>query len=347
MNRSAESGQAGITANPCTDKTYFATTRQIRLGEIRQHPTLQNRNTTTSMRRSRQRAEERAAHISKLAQNIEAEGLKAPLALVAMAEHEVQRTGQRFWLVGGHHRFEALKLLKQPEASAILLAGSGLHDARKISYDQNNDIAIPLKDDQLLANAWRALNDPSHDDYRKRTIKAMAIWARLTERTIDRMYEVRRRWAAHAQNIDYHQDRAAAKERGQKGLRAFNQALDDYCGQHLKTLYTYDYGVLKRELERGTEVARVEERQLIRRTVCAVMETLNAYGIDDVRVQRSVVKQIDDILARSKTYYEACELAAARYNDDSSAKLERYIRLQEDTQLLASGLDAIDDTSDF
>jgi ParB-like nuclease domain len=321
--------------------------QQVRLDDIRQHPTLQNRNTTASMRRRRQQSEERAAHISKLAQSIGAEGLKSPLELVEMAGHEVQQTGQRYWLVGGHHRFEALKLLKQPEASAVLLVGSGLHDARKHSYDQNDDIIVPLKDDQLLANAWRALNDPAHDDYRKKTIKAMATWARLTERTIDRMYEVRRRWAAREQDIDYHLKRSAAKEQGQKGLRAFNQALDDYCDQHLMTLYTFDYGVLKRELERGTEVARLEERELIRRTASTVMETLNAYGIDNVPVLRSVVKQIDDILARSKTYYEACELAAARYHDDASAKLERYIRLQADAQLLTSGLETIDDTSDF
>lgn len=320
---------------------------QIQLSDIKQHPTLQNRNTTTAMRRRRQRAEEQAAHVSKLAQNIAAEGLKTPLEVVEMAEHEKQRTGQRYWLVGGHHRYEAMTLLKQSEAPAIILEGTGLNEARKHSYEQNSDIVAPLKDDQRLSNAWRALNDPGHDHYRKKTIASMASWARLTERTIDRMYEVRRRWAAREQDIDYQQGKATAKEQGQRGLRAFNQTLDDYCDQHLMTLYTFDYGSLKKELERGTDEARLEERHLILRTVPTVMETLNAYGLDDVRVMRSVIKQIDDILARSKTYYEACELAAARYNDDTSANLERYIRLKEDTPLLMSNLEAIDDTSDF
>lgn len=321
--------------------------QSIPLEAIKHHPTLQNRNTTTAMRRRRQDAEERAAHISKLAQSIEVEGLKTPLELVAMTETEAAATNKLYWLVGGHHRVEALKVLGLTDAPTVLLEGCGLQVARRHSYQQNSDIIVPLRDDQLLANAWRAINDPTHDDYRRLTIKAMARWARLTERTIDRMYEVRRRWAAREQNIDYQELRAKAKESKQRGLRAFNQELDSYCGQNLMTLYTFDYGMLRRELERGTKQAHLEERQLIKRTAATVMQTLNEYGLDDVRVMRSVIRLVDDVLARAKTYYEACEMADAQYQDSASANLERYIRLQEDTGRLTSILTPIDDTPDF
>ncbi|WAE63598.1 ParB/Srx family N-terminal domain-containing protein [Stutzerimonas sp. R40042] len=316
---------------------------------IKQHACLQNRNTTSAMRRSRQRAEERAAHISKLAQSIEAKGLEKPLDLVEMTEDEANITGQRYWLVGGHHRLEALQILKHAEVPAILLEGRGLPVARKHSYQQNDDIVAPLKDDQLLANAWRAINDPDHDEFRLKTIKEMAQWARLTTRTIDRMYEIRRRWAAFEQDIGYEEERVKAKEQGQRGIRAFNADLDGYCNQrqHLFTLYSQDYGMLKKSLERGTEQATIEERQLIARTVPAIMQQLNCYGLEDTAALRSVLKHLDGILAEAKDYYHACELAEVRYQDSSSAQLERYLRLQEDAERLTSTLAPVEEHSDF
>ncbi len=318
----------------------------VPLDSIRTHPTLQNRNTTTSMRRERQRAEEMAGHISRLAQNIEAKGLEQPLELMLMTDHEAKKSGQQYWLVGGHHRLEAMTLLKWRTVPATLLSGAGFACARRFSYEQNSSIARELKDDQRLANAWRALNDPDFDDYRKMTHNELAVWARLTDRTIDRMYEVRRRWAAREQGIDYEDARSNAKKQKQRGLRAFNQGLDNYCDQHLKRLYGCDYGALKGELSRGTEVARIEERQLIRRTASAVMEMLNAYGLDSIPALRAVVRQVDDALAGSKTYYEACDRAAARFTDDTNANLQRYVRLLDDASRLTGGLEAID-TPDF
>lgn len=320
--------------------------QSIPLAAIRRHSMLQNRNTTASMRRQRQEAEQRVAHITRLAQSIEANGLQKPLELVAMAEIEAERTGQRFWLVGGHHRLEALELLSRQEATAIILGGEGLQEARRHSYLQNDELFRQLEDDQRIDNAWRAMNDPSFDTFRVKTNKELAGVFNITTRTVDRMREVRRRWASQEQDIDYKAERAKAKEQGQRGIRAFNQELDDYCNQHAMVLFTSDYGKLKKELERGTEEATLEARQLIARTAATVMQTLNYHGLDDIYVLRSVVKQVDDILAKAKTYHEACDLADARYHDNASANLERYIRNQEVAPMLINVLKPIEE-SDF
>lgn len=321
--------------------------QSIPLAAIERHPTLQNRNTTTSIRRNRQEAEERAAHISRLAQDIKANGLQKPLEVVCMTAHEVSRTGKRYWLVGGHHRIEALLLTKHPEAPAIILDGEGLQAARHLSYLQNAELYRQLDDSQRTGNAWRAINDPEFDTFRRKTIKEQAITFHLTERTIDRMLEVRRRWAASRQDINYQEERAKAKKQGQRDLRAFNAELDSYCGQHLEEIYRQDYGMLKRELERGTEEATMEERQLIKRTTAMIMQALNGSGLNDIGPMRAVVKELDQILAKAKTYYEACDLADVRCLDNSSANLERYLRLQEDAPLLTSQLAVEEDNPDF
>jgi hypothetical protein len=321
--------------------------RSIPLTAIRQHTTLQNRNTTSSMRRGRREAEQRVDHVARLAQSIEAKGLETPLELVAMTNTEAKSTGQLFWLVGGHHRMAALQLLERQEADAIILEGEGLHDARKQSYLQNAELFRQLEDDQRIDNAWRAINDPVTDDFRGMTNKTLATTFNITTRTIDRMHEVRRRWAAQEQDIDYEVERSKAKEQGQRGIRAFNQELDIYCNDHLMGLFGSDYGRLKRELERGTEVATLEQRQLIARTVATVMQGLNAHGLEDVCALRSVLKQIDNVLARAKSYHEACDIADARYLDSSSANLERFIRQQEVAPMLHSVLAPIDEKPDF
>lgn len=321
--------------------------QSIPLAAIRQHTTLQNRNTTSSMRRGRREAEQRVDHIARLAQSIEAKGLERPLELVSMTDTEAKSTGQLFWLVGGHHRFAALELLMRQEAGAIILEGEGLHDARRQSYLQNAELFRQLEDDQRIDNAWRAINDPITNTFRGMTNKALAATFNITTRTIDRMHEVRRRWAAQHQDVDYEAERVKSKELGQRGIRAFNQELDAYCNAHLMDLFSADYGRLKRGLERGTEVATLEQRQLIARTAATVMQGLNAHGLDDVRVLRSVLKQIDDVLARAKSYHEACDIADARYLDSSSANLERFIRQQEVAPMLHSVLAPIDEEPDF
>lgn len=321
--------------------------QSIPLTAIRQHTTLQNRNTTCSMRRGRREAEQRVDHVARLAQSIEAKGLEKPLELVAMTDGEAKSTGQLFWLVGGHHRLAALQLLERKEADAITLEGKGLHEARKLSYLQNAELFRQLEDDQRIDNAWRAINDPVTSDFRGMTNKALATTFNITSRTIDRMYEVRRRWAAQEQNIDYEVERSNAKEQGQRGIRAFNQELDTYCNDHLMDLFSTDYGTLKRELERGTEVATLEQRQLIARTATTVIQGLNAHGLEDLRVMQSVLKLAHDILARASSYYEACDIADARYLDSSSSNLERFIRQQEVAPMLHSVLAPIDEEPDF
>jgi hypothetical protein len=163
------------------------------------------------------------------------------------------------------------------------------------------------------------------------------------------MHEIRRRWAAKEQELDYEGLRATAKAEGQRGLRAFNAELDDYCNQRerLLALYGQDFGMLKKVLGRGTEEATMQERQLIARTVPAIIQQLNCYGLHETAVLRAVLRQIDAILVESRDYYHACELADVRYQDSSSAHLERYFRLREDAERLTSTLSPTDDNSDF
>ena len=87
--------------------------RSVPLSAIHTHTTLQNRNTTASMRRQRREAEQRVDHIARLQQSIAANGLEKPLEVVAMADHEAAHTGKRFWLVGGHHRLEGRQGARQ------------------------------------------------------------------------------------------------------------------------------------------------------------------------------------------------------------------------------------------
>lgn len=321
--------------------------QSVPLDSIHTHPTLQNRNTTTSMRRQRREAEQRVDHIARLQQSIAANGLEKPLEVVAMTHQEEARHGKRFWLVGGHHRLEATKLLGYQEVAITLLQGQGLHAARQHSYRQNGELFRQLEDDQRIDNAWRAINDPSFSIFRDMTNKELADTFNINQRTVDRMREVRRRWAAREQDIDYETERSKAKEDGQRGIRAFNQALDDYCSQEPMGLFAQDYGNLKRELGRGTEEATMEERQLIARTVPAIMQGLNNFGLEKIDSMRAVLRAVDTILAKSGTYYEACDLAEARFLDSSSSNLERYIRGQEVEAMLHNVLVPVDEVPDF
>lgn len=319
--------------------------QSIPLGDIRTHSTLQNRNTTASMRRRRE-AEQRAAHVQRLAQNIEINGLQRPLELVDMTADEVAKTGQRFWLVGGHHRLEAMKLLGWKEAPAVSLEGQGLQAARKLSYLQNAELFRQLEDDQRIDNAWRAINDPSFDTFRSMTNKELAATFNVTTRTIDRMRELCRRWAAREQDIDYETERSKAKEQGQRVIRAFNQELDNYCEQKRMGLFVWDFGRLKKELGRGTTEAAIEQRHLITRTVPMLIQAVSGAGLHDIAPMRAALLQAAEILEKSKTYQEACELADARYFDAPSATQERYIRSLEVAPMLQNIMDPAEE-ADF
>ena len=321
--------------------------RSVPLGAIHTHTTLQNRNTTASMRRQRREAEQRVDHIARLQQSIAANGLERPLEVVAMSDHEAAHTGKRFWLVGGHHRLEATKLLGHQEVAITLLDGQGLQAARQHSYLQNAELFRQLEDDQRIDNAWRAINDPGLSTFRDMTNKELADTFNVNPRTVDRLRELRRRWAAREQDIDYEAERSKAKEDGQRGIRAFNQALDDYCSQNAMGLFSHDYGSLKRELGRGTTEAVMEERQLIARTVPTIVQGLNSFGLEKIESMRAALRAADAILAKAKTYYEACELADVRFLDSSSSNLERYIRSQEVEPMLHNVLAPIDEEPDF
>ena len=321
--------------------------RSVPLDAIDTHTTLQNRNTTADMRRQRREAEQRVDHIARLQQSIAAKGLEKPLEVVAMADHEAAHTGKRFWLVGGHHRLEAIKLLGHQEVVITLLDGQGLQAARQHSYRQNGELFRQLEDDQRIDNAWRAINDPSFSTFRDMTNKELADTFNVNSRTVDRVRELRRRWAAREQGIDYEAERSKAKENGQRGIRAFNQTLDDYCSQNAMGLFTWDYGELKRELGRGTTEAAMEERQLIARTIPTTIQGLNSFGLEKIESMRAVLRAADAILAKAKTYYEACDLADVRFLGSSSSNLERYIRSQEVEPMLHNVLDPIDEEPDF
>lgn len=321
--------------------------QSIPLEAIQTHPTLQNRNTTTCMRRRRHEAEQRVDHIARLAQSIAATGLEKPLQVVAMNEQEADRTGKRFLLVGGHHRLEAVKLLGHLEVAVTLLEGRGLQDARQHSYRQNAELYRQLEDDQRINNAWRAINDPGFDTFRTLTNKEAADMFNINTRTVDRMKEVRRRWAASEQNVDYEVERSKAKAGGQRDIRAFNQELDDYCSENIMELFTWDYGKLKRELGRGTSAGILEERQLIARTIPAIVQGLNSFGLEEISSMRAVLRAADAILAKAKNYYQACEQADVRFLSSASSNLERYIRSQEIDPMLHNVLPTIDEKPDF
>lgn len=321
--------------------------QSIPLAAIKCHPTLQNRNSTADMRRRRHEAEQRVDHIARLQQNIAANGLEKPLEVVAMAEHESAKTGQRFWLVGGHHRLEAIKLLGHQEVAITLLEGQGLQVARQHSYRQNAELFRQLEDDQRIDNVWRAINDPGFDTFRAMTNKELADMFNINTRTVDRIREVRRRWAASERGIDYEVERSKARAGGQLGIRAFNQELDDYCSEGIMELFTWDYGMLRRELGRGASEGVLEERQLIARTIPGVLQELNRYGLEAINSMRTVLRETDALLAKAKNYYQACEQADVRFLSSSSSNLERYIRSQEIDPMLGSVLPSIDEKPDF
>ncbi len=91
-------------------------------------------------------------------------GEHLPPVLVVPAEDD---NPGRFYLVDGYHRYWAHLGLNLEGIQALVLEGKGFADALVASGMANNDHGLRLTKDQKVENAWRCLNYPETDFYRR------------------------------------------------------------------------------------------------------------------------------------------------------------------------------------
>lgn len=91
-------------------------------------------------------------------------GERLPPVLVVPAEDD---NPGRFYLVDGYHRFWAHQGLNVEVIPGLVLDGKGFADALVAAGTANNDHGLRLTKDQKVENAWRCLNYPETDFYRR------------------------------------------------------------------------------------------------------------------------------------------------------------------------------------
>lgn len=136
----------------------------IPMGNIITHPRLQNRNVHTPGVQTRlPLTEATTEHLDDLKQAINRGDPLPPIRVVAAEDSKPNR----FYLVDGYHRFWAHGMLNKDRISALVLEGSGFADALVAAGRANRDHGLRLTKDQKVENAWRSLNLPETDYYRR------------------------------------------------------------------------------------------------------------------------------------------------------------------------------------
>ena len=141
-----------------------------------------------------------------------------PIRVVAAEDSKPNR----YYLVDGYHRFWAHGTLNKERISATVLEGKGFADALIAAGRANRNHGLRLTKDQKVENAWRSLNLPETDYYRRLNKTEAEAELGIDRETIKKM-----RQAIRQRGIDWgHID---------KNLRgkAAEEALLTYWNDHL------------------------------------------------------------------------------------------------------------------
>lgn len=230
--------------------------RSIPLGSIITHPRLQNRNAAAPCMQHRlPLTPATQEHLEDLRLAI-SRGESLPPVLVVQAEDDKPN---RFYLVDGYHRYWAHRVLNMESIGSCLLDGKGFTDALIASGRANKNHGLRLTKDQKTENAWRALNLPESDYYR-RLNKTQAEGALGIDReTIKKMRQNVRQQGVERGRIDP----------GLKG-KAAEEALLSYWNEN-PSPDTW------RMARRGTGPERKDAKWQVKRVCLALAQTLTNY----------------------------------------------------------------------
>jgi len=118
----------------------------------------------------------------------------------------------RFYLVDGYHRFWAHQGLNAEVIPAFVLDGKGFADALIASALANSDHGLRLTKDQKVENAWRCLNYPETDYYRRLNKTQAEAVLGVDRETIKKMRQKVRQRGVAAGLIDVSLKGNAAEE---------------------------------------------------------------------------------------------------------------------------------------
>jgi len=148
-------------ADPVTMKGRL---QSIPLDKVITSPRLQNRNAASPCIQHRlPLTPATIEHLDSLKMVLK-RGECLPPVLVVPAEDD---TAGRFYLVDGYHRYWAHQGLNLEVIQALVLDGKGFADALVASGTANSNHGLRLTKDQKVENAWRCLNYPETDFYRR------------------------------------------------------------------------------------------------------------------------------------------------------------------------------------
>lgn len=136
----------------------------IPMGAVITSPRLQNRNAAAPCLQHRLPLNAATLeHLEALKLVLKRGGALPPVLVV---EAEDDKPG-RFYLVDGYHRYLAHQGLNLEAIEACVLEGKGFVDALVAAGRANKDHGLRLTKDQKVENAWRNLNLPETDHYRR------------------------------------------------------------------------------------------------------------------------------------------------------------------------------------
>ena len=125
----------------------------------------------------------------------------AELPPVKLLRAEDDKPG-RFYLVDGYHRFWAYEGLNLEEIPAMVLEGQGFAAALIESGKANHNHGLLLTKDQKVENAWRCLNLPETDYYRRMNKTQAEAVLGVDRETIKKMRQKVRLRGVEAGRID-------------------------------------------------------------------------------------------------------------------------------------------------
>lgn len=173
--------------------------QSIPLSSIITSPRLQNRNAAAPcLRQKLTHSQATIEHLDTLKLAIR-RGDHLPPVSVVRAEPE---RGERFYLVDGFHRYWAHEQLKLETIEATILDGCGLVDALIASGKANQNHGLRLTKDERVENAWRSLNLPETDYYRRMNKTEAETALGVDRETIKKMRQKVRQRGIAAGSID-------------------------------------------------------------------------------------------------------------------------------------------------
>lgn len=173
--------------------------QSIPLGNIITSPRLQNRNANTPCLQHRLPLTPATLdHLDSLKHAIK-RGAEVPPVRVIKAEDD--KPG-RFYLVDGYHRYWAYQGLNLEEIPATILDGQGFAAALVEAGKANHSHGLLLTKDQKVENAWRCLNLPETDYYRRLNKTQAEAELGIDRETIKKMRQKMRQRGVEVGAID-------------------------------------------------------------------------------------------------------------------------------------------------